>query len=371
MRESACECERSSSMVLGPIMKLVNGPTVANAIGDGANDLVKLEAEIKDDELLIEEVFLRFLSRYPTEQEIKIGQLALQDAGSDYLVLKAQLDELEKLIPERQATWETAMQKTNRWLPVEVVSAETDKEAKLELQEDGSLLATGKNEIATYTVKLRTDLTSSTAFRLETLVDDRLPAKGPGRPPNGNFVVSEFGVSIQNTNGEGEAQKIKLVSPSATFNQGGYSVAMAIDGNPNTGWAISPEVGKNQTAVFQTDGQVGFEGGALLTVMIVNNHSDNMHQLGKFRISVSDSPRPVTLNMLPADLATLLKTPVEDRNEEQKAALRAKYLETDREYTDMLAIVAAAKPQFDNKRLTGLQDLAWALINNPAFLFNR
>ena len=371
VRESACECERSSSMVLGPIMKLVNGPTVANAIGDSTNDLVKIEGEIKDDELLIEEVFLRFLSRYPTEQEIKIGKLALQDGGSDYLELKAQLDELEKLIPERQTAWETAMQKTNRWLPVELVSAETDKEAKLELQEDGSLLATGKNEIAIYTIKLKTDLTNITAFRLETLVDDRLPAKGPGRPPNGNFVVSEFGVSIQNPNGEAEAQRIKLVSPSATFNQGGYSVAMAIDGNPNTGWAISPEVGKNQTAVFQTDGQIGFEGGGLLTVTIVNNHSDNMHQLGKFRLSISDSPRPVTLNTLPADLATLLKTPVEERNEEQKATLRAKYIETDREYTDMLAIVAAAKPQFDNKRLTGLQDLAWALINNPAFLFNR
>lgn len=371
VRESACECERSSSMVLGPIMKLVNGPTVANAIGDNTNALVKIEGEIKDDELLIEEVFLRFLSRYPTEQEIKIGKLALQDGGSDYLELKARLDELEKLIPERQTAWETAMQKTNRWLPVELVSAETDKEAKLELQEDGSLLATGKNEIATYTLQLKTDLTNITAFRLETLVDDRLPAKGPGRPANGNFVVSEFGVSIQKTNGEGEAQKIKLVSPSATFNQSGYSVAMAIDGNPNTGWAISPEVGKNQTAVFQTDGQIGFEGGGLLTVTIVNNHSDNMHQLGKFRLSISDSPRPVTLNTLPADLATLLKTPVEERTEEQKATLRAKYIETDREYTDMLAIVAAAKPQFDNKRLTGLQDLAWALINNPAFLFNR
>jgi hypothetical protein len=27
--------------------------------------------------------------------------------------------------------------------------------------------------------------------------------------------------------------------------------------------------------------------------------------------------------------------------------------------------------QLVSKRLTGVQDLAWALINNPAFLFNR
>ena len=29
-----------------------------------------------------------------------------------------------------------------------------------------------------------------------------------------------------------------------------------------------------------------------------------------------------------------------------------------------------SKAQLANKRLTGVQDLAWALINNPAFLFN-
>ena len=372
VRESACECERSSSMVLGPIMKLVNGPTVANAIGDGGNDLVKLESEIQDNALLIEEAFLRFLSRYPTEQEVNIViQECFEKAGSDYLELKAELDKLETLIPERQAAWEAALQKTNRWLAVEVTSAETDKETKLELQDDGSLLATGTNEKSTYTIKLKTDVENITALRLEALTDDRLPSKGPGRPANGNFVVSEFSVSIQNADGEGEMQKVKLASPSATFSQQSYAVSMAIDGNPNTGWAISPEVGKNQTAVFQTDGQVGLKGGSLLTVTILNNHSDNMHQLGKFRISVSDSPRPVTLNALPADLAALLKIPVAERNDDQKAALRTKYLETDREYNELAAVVAAAKPQFDNKRLTGLQDLAWALINNPAFLFNR
>jgi hypothetical protein len=30
-----------------------------------------------------------------------------------------------------------------------------------------------------------------------------------------------------------------------------------------------------------------------------------------------------------------------------------------------------SEKQLANKRLTGAQDLAWAIINNPAFLFNR
>ena len=30
-----------------------------------------------------------------------------------------------------------------------------------------------------------------------------------------------------------------------------------------------------------------------------------------------------------------------------------------------------SRRQLDNQRLTVAQDIAWALINNPAFLFNR
>ena len=63
VRESACECERSSGMVLGPILKLINGPTVAEALTDPQSALNQLAAKEKDDNKLIEEVFVRFLSR--------------------------------------------------------------------------------------------------------------------------------------------------------------------------------------------------------------------------------------------------------------------------------------------------------------------
>jgi hypothetical protein len=372
VRESACECERSTGLVLGPIMKLVNGPTIATALADPSNALFRMAGEFKDDEKLIEEVFLRFLARYPSDQEIQIGKLALSEAGSDYLELRSELDELEKDLPRRQQEWEAGLNRVNKWVLTDFISGQTDQETKLDLRDDGIIWATGKNQKSTYTIQLKTDLANLTAIRLEALSDDSLPGKGPGRSPNnGNFVLSEFSIGIQPANGEGEVQAVKLMAPSATFSQGGYDVARAIDGNPDTGWAISPQQGKNHTAVFQTDGEIGFEGGCLITLTIVNNFTDDTHQLGKFRISVSDSDRPVTLNTLPADLAALLNIPVAERNEKQQADLRTKYLATDKQYQSLSASVAAIKIQYDNKRLTGLQDLAWALINNPAFLFNR
>ena len=43
-RESACECERTSGLQLGPVMALVSGPTLGDAIADPANELAKLVA---------------------------------------------------------------------------------------------------------------------------------------------------------------------------------------------------------------------------------------------------------------------------------------------------------------------------------------
>jgi len=87
VRESACECERSTGMVLGPIMKLINGPTVANAIADPASELNQLVATEKDDSKLIQEVFLRFLARNPTEQEIKLSTEALKGSAAEPVVV--------------------------------------------------------------------------------------------------------------------------------------------------------------------------------------------------------------------------------------------------------------------------------------------
>ena len=43
-RESACECERTSGLQLGPVMALVSGPTLGDAIADPANEMAKLVA---------------------------------------------------------------------------------------------------------------------------------------------------------------------------------------------------------------------------------------------------------------------------------------------------------------------------------------
>jgi hypothetical protein len=91
VRGSACECERSRGLQLGPVMALINGQTIAEAIGDPNNDLARLVAREKDDGKLINELFLRILNRPATEAEIKACVQALAMPMTDHQSLTAAL----------------------------------------------------------------------------------------------------------------------------------------------------------------------------------------------------------------------------------------------------------------------------------------
>ena len=64
--------------------------------------------------------------------------------------------------------------------------------ATLKVLDDNSVLASGKlPQQETYTLVADTDSVGITGIRLEALADASLPAHGPGRANNGNFVLSE------------------------------------------------------------------------------------------------------------------------------------------------------------------------------------
>ena len=84
VRESACECERSHELPLGPIMALVSGPTVGSAIGDAENELASLVQREASPEALIEEIYLRVLSRYPSPAEIAVANQLVETIDQDH-----------------------------------------------------------------------------------------------------------------------------------------------------------------------------------------------------------------------------------------------------------------------------------------------
>ncbi|HEX5105230.1 MAG TPA: DUF1553 domain-containing protein, partial [Pirellulaceae bacterium] len=371
VRESACECERSSGMVLGPIMKLINGPTVADALAAPGSELNQLVATQPDDAKLIEEVFVRFLARKPTEQELKLGVEALRAAAGDQAQAAAALAEYEKQIPAKQAAWEASVGRPLVWTPLDPNELKSAVGATLTKQEDKSVVATGTLAKDVYTFVAPTELKGITAIRLEAINDGSLAAGGPGRAQNGNFVVSELKATIAPKSDLSQVEPLELQNASADFSQENWHVSAAIDNREDTGWAISPQFGKAHEAIFETKVDAGHEGGSIVTITLSQQFPDGTHLLGKFRLSVTDAQRPIGGAKLPEAVAAALAVPAAGRSAEQAATIAAHYRTLDAELARLTADAQKAAEQAKNARQIGIQDLGWALINSPAFLFNR
>jgi hypothetical protein len=206
---------------------------------------------------------------------------------------------------------------------------------------------------------------------------------------------------------------IKLHKAQATFSQAGYAVEDAIDGNrtaeEGNGWAVHPQTGQDHTAVFEFVTPLEAARNGVLELTIHQNYTDGQHSLGRFRISLTDAPSPLGFG-LPTEIAAILAKSADQRNDVERNSLLALVRKSDEQYKKLQAelareqqpladdprlkelesdlakalqalpvdaqlqrlrrAVALSEEQLKNKRLTVAQDIVWALINSPAFLYN-
>lgn len=103
-------------------------------------------------------------------------------------------------------------------------------------RDDGSLVALGTApERGDYVLRATGALAGAGALRLQVLPDADLPARGPGRADNGNFVLSELELYV----GEGtQRARLVIAAIEAEFAQPGHDAARAVDGDLATGWAL-------------------------------------------------------------------------------------------------------------------------------------
>lgn len=469
VRESACECERSSELQLGPIMALIGGPTIATAIADPDNELSRIVQDNPDDRQLAEEIFLRSIGRVPSEGELAVfGQFKQQikldhemieqeltAKEADWNTQKQELEKLrdrqlaetqkqlaarieaakpdqERLAKERVARiaaakkglddanqklagkvgkWEADNKASVEWHPLRPSVAASTNKAKLVAAADRSIMASGKTGKTVYTIEFPTSLRNITGFRLETLADPSLPANGPGLPPNGNFVITEFEIKVASNSDPKTFQPVAIASGKADFLQGGFTVEATFDGKNRDqgGWAVAGATGADHWATFKLKQPIENPDGAVLMFQIHQFHNAADHQLGKFRISATTDTGEIPLG-LSETLRAIASTPAADRDEAAKKILldyvgktdadRAKaetalaeankavprdaetvQLERrrdslskptpdDSQIVRLRSDVEQSKQQVQRLRLTAAEDLTWALINSPAFLFN-
>ena len=213
------------------------------------------------------------------------------------------------------------------WTTLRPVSAKSNMPL-LTVQPDGSVFGSGDiTKTDTYELKFASVPRGITALRLEALPDERLPNHGPGMTfyegPKGDFFLGEFQMNAV-------GQPVKFAKATESFSKnamGGApaTAALAIDGDPQTGWSASGREGEPSEAVFQLAAPLAHADELSLKMMFGRHYACS---LGRFRISATTDPRGAGAREMPEDIAHLLALPEEQLTAEQRGELREHFLLT-------------------------------------------
>ena len=234
-------------------------------------------------------------------------------------------EELEKKFAEWLARERS---RTVKWTPLRPTEAKSNL-LLLTVQPDDSVFASGDmTKSGTYELKFRADLRGVTALRLEALPDERLPMHGPGMTyyegPKGDFFLGELQLFAN-----GQPVKFSRATESYARNAMGannpVSAALAIDGDPQTGWSTNGREGERHEAMFVLAEPLAHASELNLKLQFGRHYACS---LGRFRISVTTDPRGAEARDLPAWVEPLLLLPDSQRSVAQRERLREQFLLT-------------------------------------------
>lgn len=268
-----------------------------------------------------------FTTTVRSEQELNLDPETYAAARTKFDVEHAPLAEAlatyeREELPSRFQAWERDVApKANEsaWRTLAIEQFSSAAGATTKPLDDGSHLVEGVNaDHDAYTLSGVAELSGVTALRLEALPDDSLPQRGPGRAPNGNFALSNATLAIAPLEVNAPAVDARFDRAVASFEQSGLPAASTIDDDAKSAWAVDGKIGADSALVLQLAEDVAVTGSARWTVTLKFENNAG-HNLGRFRISATNAPRPVGLEGagLPSHVATILRTPVEKRSPDE------------------------------------------------------
>lgn len=187
---------------------------------------------------------------------------------------KQQADALLESLPSKWPIEESSIAWTT---PEPSLAADSSEPARV--LDDRSLLFASPGP-ASSVMKLRFPKLQGrfTHIRIESLTDESLPGTGPGRTPHGNFVLSEVDVS-------NSGQRLKLSGATADAEQSGYAAGAAIDGNPQTGWAVhvlGKDIHSSKTLTLSLESELQASGDVQIVLHQVHG---SHHTMGRVKVS--------------------------------------------------------------------------------------
>lgn len=265
--------------------------------------------------------------KLPTaEEEKKIAELKKNLSEKTAAKRVASDPVFAKNLAAEQSKWESEMREkitnnSSEWTVKDPAKLVSSGRQTLKKEEDLSVLASGKNPAKdNYTITLK-GKGIVRAIRLETLTHDSLVNKSLSRA-NGNFVLTR--VIIKQA-----GKEIPIASAKADFEQSTWPIKNTLDGNNKTGWAVDGHnKAEDHVAMFLLKQAMDLGDGGEFTVELQHQSIHAKHNIGRFRLSVTESETPTLSGgvNLPPKLIETLKLTASELNAAQKKQLADHYL---------------------------------------------
>ncbi len=254
--------------------------------------------------------------------------------------LDSQQQALRTTLLSRQAAWEAAETKRltgeTEWaplLPTKLSASGSD----LAVLPDRSVLSSSSAppDNDTYTLFVNSDLQRITGLRLEALRHESFPGGSLSHADSGNFVLTE--IALQKVAADAsEGTEIEIETARATFEQGGLKIEKAFDDDPQTGWAVyeGRRVDRDHAAVFRLREPLELKADERMKIVLRFDSPHVLHNLGRFRLSVSSAAEPALSTDADKRL-TSLRVPADQRSKAQQQQIEAACLAADAGYRDL------------------------------------
>ena len=285
----------------------------------------------------------------------------------------ARTDELNALQP----AWEAARLRKSvtgsDWQSIKVTSHVAEN-ATLTLQSNGSILAGGENpDNDVYRVSGTTELKTVRGIRLETLSHETMTEGGLARSASSNFVLTGFQVYLHRA--DSEPQAVELETAIADYEQSGHSIESSFDSSSDSGWAVwaaDKQMNEGHEAVFTMSAPLELPADAKLEIVLRHESVHAKHNIGHFRLSLTDDGTP-ELTEIRKTLLDALNVDPKERSEQQKTIILAAFLDSDAKHAGLKRRLSDAMTEL--KQLTAQFPKVMVMADMPSyrksFLLNR
>ena len=254
---------------------------------------------------------------------------------------------------EAVVRWEAELDHTAvEWTELDLASYVSAGGARFTEEKDGSLVVSGNNpEKDRYTLVGTTSLKGISAVRIDFLTHDSLPAGGPGRAGDGNFVLSEVKITNYGLTDPTYSQEIPVERALASHSQKGFEIEKAVDGDGETGWSVNGPLGPNRDhqAVFVPSQSLGHRvgKGSTISLTLEQLHGKGLN-IGSLQVFLTRAPRKDLKRVFPMPVERALATPSGERSPQKQSTILDYYVSQDPELKQRLAAVEGhqkARPQ--------------------------